>query len=297
MNIKTIFSFLFTLIFVLAVSACGAQATTQAPENSKESQTPEELQQMIFELHEKENAILQNHEELWKTFYASANENSTTYELKENFNYGEYLSEALEKLKDHFSDEDYQKLLEDAKQITQIEKKLQPLYAKHEELSASNNNDGSETSICKFPSFQGKDFEGNAVDNQLFSEHSVTVMNFWYPTCKACVEEFEALEDLSKKLTETNGILIGVNAFTQSGDSEAIADAKEVLAKKGVTYPNICFDSESEAGKFTEQMSVFPSTYVIDKNGNVVGEPVIGSVNTPEQMEKLQKLIDTALEK
>lgn len=148
-----------------------------------------------------------------------------------------------------------------------------------------------------FPDFEGMDFEGNKIDSSIISEHSVTVMNFWFTTCKPCVDELESLEQVSKKLEEKNGILIGVNAFTQDGDIRAIAEAKEVLEKKGVTYPNIYFNSESDAGKFAQQISVFPSTYVFDKEGNLVGDPIIGGINTSEQMEKLEKLIDTALEK
>lgn len=76
-----------------------------------------------------------------------------------------------------------------------------------------------------------------------------------------------------------------------------MADAKDVLSKKGVTYKNTWFKSDSEAGKFTSNLYSFPTTYVIDQNGNIVGEPIMGGINSAEQREALNKLIDQALAK
>ena len=65
--------------------------------------------------------------------------------------------------------------------------------------------------------------------------------------------------------------------------------------KKGATYKNIWFDSKSEAGKFTSGLYSYPTTYVVDKNGNIVGDPIVGPITGKKQMEKLNKLIDQAL--
>lgn len=298
MNTKrTFLSLIVTLVLIFAMTACSINKDSKSKSDPLDQKSAEEIEQMISELQEKEAFILQEHEDLWKIFFAAIDEIPTTMELTEDFNYGNYLLESLKTIKDRFSEEDYAVLEEDAKQILELEKEIQPLYAKHEELSEKAKAGNFGTDSQTFPDFEGTDFDGNKVDNSLFTDHSVTVMNFWFTTCKPCIEELEELEGLSKKLEEKNGILVGVNAFTQDGDKQAIAEAKEVLEKKGITYPNIYFGSESEAGKFAEQISVFPSTYVFDKGGNLVGDPIIGGINTPEQMDKLQKLIDTALEK
>ena len=93
------------------------------------------------------------------------------------------------------------------------------------------------------------------------------------------------------------GQVVGVNSFTLDGKKDEVADAKDVLSKKGVTYKNIWFKSDSEAGKFTSNLYSFPTTYVIDQNGNIVGEPIMGGINSAEQREALDKLIDQALAK
>lgn len=163
-------------------------------------------------------------------------------------------------------------------------------------ISEDNSLKSSDDTEQTFPAFEGKDLDGNAVDSSLISNHAVTVMNFWFTTCSPCVEELEDLEAISHEVADKGGVLVGVNAFTQDGDPQAIEEAKEVLGQKGVTYQNICFGSESEAGRFAEQIIAFPTTYVLDRNGNVVGEPIIGSLNSEAQREKLYKLIDEALE-
>ena len=88
---------------------------------------------------------------------------------------------------------------------------------------------------------------------------------------------------------------IGVNTFTLDGDEAAISEAKDVLAKKGATYQNVYFDSDGEAGKFTTNIFAYPTTYVVDRNGNIVGEPIVGAITEEKQAETLQKLIDQAL--
>ncbi len=148
----------------------------------------------------------------------------------------------------------------------------------------------------QFPAFEGKDLDGNDVkSSELFSGNTVTVVNFWFTTCSPCVGELADLEALNRKLAEQGGAVVGVNSFTLDGDKTAISEAKDILSKKGVSYRNIWFDSKSDAGKFTAGLFSFPTTYVVDKNGNIVGEPIVGAITGKKQAETLQKLIDQAI--
>lgn len=144
-----------------------------------------------------------------------------------------------------------------------------------------------------FPAFEGKDLDGNTVkSDELFSENAVTVINFWFTTCGPCVNELHDLEELYEELKEEGGTLIGINVFTLDGNKADISQAKEVLEKKGATYPNIYFDSNSEAGKFTNNIFAYPTTYVVDRSGTIIGEPIIGSITDEKQEEALEKLIE-----
>lgn len=162
--------------------------------------------------------------------------------------------------------------------------------------SGSTGSKTDDSSLPKFPAFEGKDLDGNTVkSSDLFSGNAVTVVNFWFTTCKPCVGELGDLEALNKSLAEKGGTVVGINAFTLDGDETAIAEAKAVLAKKGATYRNLTFASGSEAGVLTGNVFAFPTTYVVDRNGNIVGEPIVGAITEKKQAETLQKLIDQAL--
>ena len=162
--------------------------------------------------------------------------------------------------------------------------------------SGSTGSKTDDSSLPKFPAFEGKDLDGNPVkSDDLFSGNAVTVVNFWFTTCNPCVGELADLDALNKKLAEKGGALIGVNTFTLDGDEAAISEAKDVLAKKGATYQNVYFDSDGEAGKFTGNIFAYPTTYVVDRSGNIVGEPIVGAITEKKQTETLQKLIDQAL--
>ena len=163
-------------------------------------------------------------------------------------------------------------------------------------VPAENGKPTGKDDLMKFPAFEGKDLDGNEVySSTLFAGNTVTVVNFWFTTCSPCVGELADLEALNKELAEKGGAVVGINSFTLDGDKTAISDAKDILAKKGVTYKNIWFDSNGEAGKFTSGLYTFPTTYVVDKNGNIVGEPIVGAITGKNQAETLRKLIDQAI--
>ena len=154
---------------------------------------------------------------------------------------------------------------------------------------------GNTADLTKFPSFQGKDLDGNDVNSgELFANNTVTVVNFWFTTCNPCVGELGDLEALNKELAQKGGSVVGINSFTLDGDSKAISEAKDILDKKGITYKNLWFDSSGEAGKFTSGLYSFPTTYVVDKNGNIVGQ-VVGAITSAEQSKTLNALIDQAI--
>ena len=162
--------------------------------------------------------------------------------------------------------------------------------------SGSTGNKTDDSSLPKFPAFEGKDLDGNTVkSSDLFSGNAVTVVNFWFTTCGPCVGELGDLDALNKDLSGKGGALIGINAFTLDGDEAAISDAKDVLTQSGATYQNVYFDSGSEAGKFVESIYAYPTTYVVNRSGRIVGDPIVGAITSKAQADALQAQIDKAL--
>ena len=312
MNMKRIFTLALAVLMVLALAACGTKNNDKMGDMSGNSsamtgepKTAEEALALHKELLERENAILSEKTELWEKVFMEADKGM----IEDGKNYGDFLLDTVETAKEQFTDKEYEWLKESATEISNIENKLTELEEKYPEImQKSMDGDmsmpaGSDTStppddgsMQKFPAFEGKDLDGNTVkSDELFSGNAVTVVNFWFTTCNPCVGELGELDALNKELANKGGALIGINSFTLDGDEKAIAEAKEVLAKKGATYQNIYFGSGGDAGKFVENVFAYPTTYVVDRNGNIVGDPIVGAITEKNQAETLQKLIDQAL--
>ena len=314
MNAKKILALMLCAMMLLSLVACGAKDNDKQADMSGDSsamtgepKTAEEALALHKELLERENALLSENAELWEKVFMAADKGMTMQE--DGKNYGDFLLKTIEDAKEEFSDEEYAWLKESATEISNIENKLTELEEKYPEImQESIDGDmsmpaGSDTStppddgsMQKFPAFEGKDLDGNTVkSDELFSANAVTVVNFWFTTCNPCVGELAELDALNKELAQKGGALIGVNTFTLDGDEAAISEAKDVLAKKGATYQNVYFDSDGEAGKFTTNIFAYPTTYVVDRSGNIVGEPIVGAITEKKQAETLQKLIEQAL--
>ena len=314
MNVKKILALMLCAMMLLSLAACGAKGNDKQADMSGDSsamtgepKTAEEALALHKELLERENALLSENAELWEKVFMAADKGMTMQE--DGKNYGDFLLDTVEAAKEQFTDKEYAWLKESATEISNIENKLTELEEKYPEImQKSMDGDmsmpaGSNTStppddgsMQKFPAFEGKDLDGNTVkSDELFSGNAVTVVNFWFTTCNPCVGELAELDALNKELAEKGGSLIGVNTFTLDGDEAAISEAKDVLAKKGATYQNVYFDSDGEAGKFTTNIFAYPTTYVVDRSGNIVGEPIVGAITEKKQAETLQKLIEQAL--
>ena len=314
MNAKKILALMLCAMMLLSLAACGAKdydkqadmsgnssAMTGEPKNAEEALA---LHKVLLE---RENAILSENTELWEKVFVEADKGMAM--IEDGKNYGDFLLDTVEAAKEQFTDKEYAWLKESATEISNIENRLTELEEKYPEImqksmdGAMSMPAGSDMttppddgSMQKFPVFEGKDLDGNTVkSDELFSANAVTVVNFWFTTCNPCVGELSELDALNKELAEKGGSLIGVNTFTLDGDETAISEAKDVLAKKGATYQNVYFDSDGEAGKFTTNIFAYPTTYVVDRSGNIVGEPIVGAITEKKQAETLQKLIDQAL--
>lgn len=315
MKTKRILTLLTAALLVLSLAACGTGKDSKKDDSGKKAEiaallaaeptTADEAAELHQKLMEQENAILSQNSALWEKVFLSANKNMTM--IEDGGNYGDFLLKTIEGAKDQFKSDELKLLNEGAELIREIEGKLTILEQKFPgcgnkpsdgdmSVPAENGKPIEKSDLTKFPAFDGKDLAGNEVKSStLFGENTVTVVNFWFTTCSPCVGELAELEELNKQLAEKGGAVVGINSFTLDGDKTAIAEAKDILTKKGVSYKNIWFDSKSEAGKLASGLYSYPTTYVIDKNGNIVGEPIVGAITGQKQAQTLQKLIDQAI--
>lgn len=307
-----------------------ADLATLMTEEPADAHAATELYQALMA---EENDILAEDSALWEKVFLSIDKDQQ--KLDEGADYGDYLLKAIDGAKEQFTADELARLNAAGEKIKKIEGKLSALEEKYPDCatqpddSASNGAEGDSVSAGSagmtgdtgvsgmtggsantaggdagtagdsadaFPSFEGQDLDGNPVDSAtLFSNNAVTVVNFWFTTCKPCVGELPDLEALHQELAKKGGTVIGINAFTLDGSTKDTNEAKSVLEQQGVTYPNIWFASNSDAGLFTAGLYAFPTTYVVDRNGRIVGDPIVGGISSDAQMKKLNALIDQAL--
>ena len=142
----------------------------------------------------------------------------------------------------------------------------------------SSGEEDALVSKTPFPEFDEVDMEGNTVSSDMFASYDATIVNFWNNGCGSCIAEMPELEELDLDLKEGNINLIGVG--TDSGESQEQPDtAREILEEKGVTYRNISPDPEGDFYKdFVADISTYPTTYIVDSEGNIVGADIVGNV-------------------
>ena len=319
MKVKKILALVLALATICTLAACGKK-----PAGDETEMTAQEAAAEYSSLMEAENAIFAENTALWEKLFMTVDKAAA--ENSQSDNYGEFLLKAIEAAKDSFTEEELKTLTAGAQKMQELEDKMAALEKKFPQLNedpsmsggmsvpegelpsdavvpggsagGTGNTDAkpAESSGPKFPAFTGKDLDGNAVDSKtLFSGNAVTVVNFWFTTCSPCVGELADLDALNQELAKKGGALIGVNAFTLGGDETAIAEAKSVLTKKGAGYQNVYFDGNSTAGKFVEDIFAYPTTYVVDRNGNIMGDPIVGAITEKAQAAALQAQIDAAL--
>ena len=286
MKLNRVTALFLGLVLAFSLAACGQGASSASTASSSASSAAAEgktEEQLLAE----ENEILSANDALWEKVFSSMDKNVTETTLSTN--YGDFLLSAVEKAKDQFSDEEYKTLTADAEKIRAIEEQIAAL-APADAAASSAAAQGT-----AFPQFEGSDLEGNPVDNSLFAGNAFTVVNFWFNGCKPCVEELDDLNALNEKVKAQGGEVVGINTETLDGNADNIATAKKILESAGASFRNIYFDPDSEAGKFALGIMAFPTTCVVDRQGNIVGEPIMGGIDQEANMATLEKLIADAV--
>ena len=280
---------------ILGLTACGNtsdKGNTVTETQTQSAGNTDDINAKLKELSDKENAVITEHQELWDKVFNNIDKDEASSSTEQN--YGVFLGTQLDKVKDQFSDEELEKLNKDVEEIKNIEDQMADLMEQMGTEDSSSTSDATDTSV--FPSFQAKDLDGNEVDSSIFSQNAVTVVNFWFNACTPCVEELPVLNKLNEELKAKGGQVIGVNTDSLDGDEDGIAEAKSILEKQGAAYINLSLDSDSEAGKYATNIMAFPTTVLVDRNGNIIGDPIMGGITSDEVYKKVKTAIDQILE-
>ena len=299
MKLKKVIAASLAISVLFAFTGCGNSSSTtntkQESSSTTETGSNDELNKKLDDLYQQENQLFADHKDAWDKAFGLMSKNTDGDAMNEN--YADFLASTVESNKDSFSEEEYETLSKDIETIRGIEEEIAKL---EKESAASESSDNasskSDESTGVFKGFKGKDLNGNDVDDSLFAKNKVTVVNFWFSGCKPCVGELSKLNELNEKLKEMGGEVVGINTDTLDNNEAGIKEAKEILKAQGASYKNLTFDSNSTVGKYAGNIMAFPTTVLVDKDGNIVGEPFMGGIDDQSNYDQLMKQIQSVLD-
>ena len=299
MKLKKVIAASLAISVLFAFTGCGNSSSTtntkQESSSTTETGSTDELNKKLDDLYQQENQLFADHKDAWDKVFGLMNKNTDGDAMNEN--YADFLASTVESNKDSFYEEEYETLSKDIETIRGIEEEIAKL---EKESAASESSDNasskSDESTGVFKGFKGKDLDGNDVDDSLFAKNKVTVVNFWFSGCKPCVGELSKLNELNEKLKEMGGEVVGINTDTLDNNEAGIKEAKEILKAQGASYKNLTFDSNSTVGKYAGNIMAFPTTVLVDKDGNIVGEPFMGGIDDQSNYDQLMKQIQSVLD-
>ena len=302
MKLKKVIAASLAISVLFAFTGCGSSSNSSSTDNKKQESTStadagstDELNEKLNDLYQQENQLFADHKEAWDKAFGFMSKNTSEDSMTEN--YADSLASAVDSNKDSFSEEEYDTLSKDIETIRGIEKEIAKLEKK---ISASKSSDSASSktdeSTDVFHDFKGKDLDGNAVDDNLFANNTVTVVNFWFSGCKPCVGELSKLNELNETLKEMGGEVVGINTDTLDDNQDGIKEAKEIMKAQGASYKNLTFDSDSTVGKYAGNIMAFPTTVLVDKDGNIVGNPLMGGIDDQSNYDQLMKQIQSVID-
>lgn len=286
MKIKKTFISIFTLCIALMLTACGGK---QAADTTNSAITNSDSK--LDDLYQQENQLFADHADVWNKAFGMMNKSNAD----PTANYADYLADTVESNKDAFTEDELKTLTDDIEAIRKIEEQIAEIETKNAASNDTDRENNSDTA-SPFRNFSGQDFDGNSVDESLFSENAVTVINFWFTGCKPCVAELSKLNELNDTIKSMGGEVIGINTETFDGNEAAIKEAAAILEKQGAEYRNLSIDSASDAGKYASDIMAFPTTILVDRNGNIVGEPLLGGIDNQDNYDTLMNQIQSVID-
>ena len=292
---KTLLS-IITLCAALSLTACSGSgsATTESSQKTQTEATTEAADNSntkLDDLYQQENQIFADHADVWNKVFGMMNKSSAD----PSGDYADYLAGTVESNKESFTDDELKTLNDDIETIRQIEKQIAAIEKDNTASDNASQKDNSDDT-SPFRNFSGQDYDGNSVDESLFSNNAVTVVNFWFTGCKPCVAELSKLNELNDAIKSMGGEVVGINTETFDGNEDAIKEAAAILDSQGAKYRNISIDSDSNIGKYASDIMAFPTTILVDRNGNIVGDPMLGGIDDQNNYDTLMKQIQSVID-
>lgn len=148
--------------------------------------------------------------------------------------------------------------------------------------------------------FVTEDIYGTEYTQDVFHDYDLTLVNMFATWCSPCVQELPELEKLRKQYEE-DGVSIGVvamvmNVKSNDGtvDETALEDAQILYKKSKAHFPYLIPDDGYLNGRASD-IIVYPESFFVDREGNIVSDPYIGA-RSLDEWDEIARSELTALE-
>lgn len=127
--------------------------------------------------------------------------------------------------------------------------------------------------------FSTTDIQGTVVDQTIFQNQKLTLVNVFTTWCSPCVEEIPELEKLRADMAGQGVGVIGIVMDTRNEageqDGEALQKAQILAERSGAQFPFLIPDETALHG-LLDGIDTVPQTFFVDRQGNIVGETYLG---------------------
>ena len=123
--------------------------------------------------------------------------------------------------------------------------------------------------------FTAENLALETVDNSIFADKDLTVLNVWGTFCGPCINEMPELGAWAKEMPDNVQIIGLVADIAGETDEQQIDTAKTILEKTGADFQNII--PNSDFSDLLSNVVGVPTTYFINKEGKIVGKPIVGA--------------------
>lgn len=156
---------------------------------------------------------------------------------------------------------------------------------------ASENSEGG-SQVAVFQDFTAEDLDGNQVDETIFADYDLTMINLWGTFCGPCIQEMPELGEIADEYEEKGFRIVGVCTDAVDAEGKALTDtvsaAKEIIGETGADYLHILPTGEI----FTDllpRVSAVPTTIFVDKEGKQVGLADMGAKDKESWLEVIDE--------
>lgn len=157
--------------------------------------------------------------------------------------------------------------------------------------SPADPKDDTNTSASSgLTEFISTDIFGEAIDQTVFENHKLTMVNIWAGFCGPCIAEMPDLAKLNEDYADQGFQVVGIVADAQENNPEQLETTLAIVEQTGAEYTHI-LTSESLYEAKLRSVQYVPETVFVDAKGNQVGEAFVGSKSYEGWSEIIEQLL------